>query len=79
MSSRPSGIVQDLRRAIAKAEKRGVTQYRIAKLAGMPQSMVARIAGGKAVPKLDTAERVAKAIGCTLAIHSVVARTIVRP
>lgn len=74
MSNRSKNIVEELRRAIAQAEKRGVTRYQIAKLTGMPQSHVGRIATGETVPKLDTAERIAKAIGLRLAIIPMVAK-----
>jgi DNA-binding phage protein len=72
MSKRIKSVADDLRKAIARAERRGVTRYQIAKLAGMPQSQVGRIASGESVPKLDTAERVAKAIGCRLTITPII-------
>ena len=73
MTKRTNGIVDDLRKAIAQAELRGVTRYQIAKRAAMPQSQVGRIASGETVPKLDTAERIARAIGCRLAIVTLIA------
>jgi transcriptional regulator with XRE-family HTH domain len=51
-----------------------MTRYQIAKAAGMPQSQVGRIASGESVPKLDTAERVAKVIGYSLVIIPIVAK-----
>jgi transcriptional regulator with XRE-family HTH domain len=68
MSKQTKGIVGELQKAIADAERRGVTRYQIAKAAGMPQSQVGRIASGESVPKLDTAERIAKVIGRRLTI-----------
>jgi DNA-binding phage protein len=67
-------ISEQLRKAIAQAERRGITRYQIAKLAGMPQSQVGRVASGESVPTLDTAERIALAIGCRFSIVPIVAR-----
>ncbi|MGH7177758.1 MAG: helix-turn-helix domain-containing protein [Tepidisphaeraceae bacterium] len=74
MSKRNKGIAHELRRAIAQAERRGLSQYAIAKAAGMPQSQVGRVASGESVPTLDTAERIARAIGCKLAIVRLLAK-----
>ena len=74
MSKQAKGIVDELRRAIGRAERQGMTLYRIAKAARMPQSQVGRVASGETVPRLDTAERIAKAIGCKLAIVPIVAK-----
>jgi len=68
MSKRIKSVADDLRKAIARAERRGVTRYAIAKLAEMPRSQLTRIATGETVPRLDTAARIAKAIGCGLII-----------
>jgi DNA-binding phage protein len=62
------GIVEDLRKAIRQAGKRGITHYQIAKAAEMPQSQLSRVASGETVPTLTTAERICKAIGCQLVI-----------
>ena len=59
-------MVDELRRAIAAAEKRGVTRYQIAKAARMQTSQVTRVAGGETIPRLDTAERIAEAVGLAL-------------
>lgn len=73
MSKRTKSIVDELRRAIARAERRGQTRYAIAKAAKMPRSQMTRIASGENVPKLDTAERVAQVIGYRLALVPIVA------
>jgi hypothetical protein len=62
------GIVAELRRAIAKAEGRGVSRYRIAKDAGVAKTTVNRFADGGAMLRLDVAERVAKAAGMMLTL-----------
>jgi DNA-binding phage protein len=74
MNNQSKSIVDELQRAIAQAEKRGMTRYAIAKAARMPQSQVGRIASGESVPKLDTAQRVAQVIGFRLAIIPIVAK-----
>jgi transcriptional regulator with XRE-family HTH domain len=74
MSKKPKSIADELRKAIAKAERAGQTKYAIAKAAGMPRSMMTRIASGESVPTLDTAQRIADAIGCRILIVSVVAK-----
>ena len=74
MSKRTTSIAGDLRKAIAQAEKRGMTRYAIAKAARMPRSQLTRIATGETVPKVDTAERIALVIGCRMAIVPIVAK-----
>ncbi len=63
-----AGIVAELRKAIAKAERAGQTRYQIAKSAGIPQGQLSRIASGENLPRLDTAERIAGAMGFTLTL-----------
>ena len=74
MSKKITSIAGDLRKAIAQAEKRGMTRYAIAKAAKMPRSQLTRIATGETVPKVDTAERIALVIGCRMAIVPIVAK-----
>lgn len=74
MSKKTTSIAGDLRKAIAQAEKRGMTRYAIAKAAKMPRSQLTRIATGETVPKVDTAERIALVIGCRMAIVPIVAK-----
>jgi len=57
-----------LRNAIKAAEKRGVKQSQIAAIAGMPRSQLSRIAKGESIPRLDTAERIAAAVGCRIVV-----------
>lgn len=63
-----SGIAQELRDAIAKAEAGGVSRYRIAKAAGLAQTAVHRCADGVTMPRIDVAERIAKAAGYRLTL-----------
>lgn len=62
------GIVDELRQAIAKTEKGGVTRYAIAKRAGITQIMLARIADGTRGMKLETAEKIADALDFQLTL-----------
>jgi DNA-binding phage protein len=61
-----SRSASQLRDAIRQAERRGATQYQMAKVAGMPRSMLSRIASGQTVPRIDTAERLARVLGMRL-------------
>ena len=63
-----SGIAMQLRAAIAKAEKQGMTRYQIAKLAGMRHIVLKRVADGEAIPRVDTAQKILNAIGMSLTI-----------
>jgi predicted transcriptional regulator len=67
-SPRTKPLVERLRDAIRQAERRGITQYRIAADAGIHQSQLARLMGGTVAPKLDTAEKIARAVGCRIEI-----------
>ena len=64
------GIVDELRRAIAKAEKQGTSRYAIAKTAGMRHIVLSRVAEGRAIPRIDTAEKIAGAIGLRLTLRT---------
>ena len=68
MSKSCKSVADELRQAIAQAERRGVTRYRIAKETGLSQAMLSRFVAGENVPKLDTVERIAKAIGRRLVL-----------
>ncbi len=61
-------IVEQLRAEVAEAEKRGMTRYQIAKLAGMRHIVLKRVADGEAIPRIDTAEKILNAIGRSLII-----------
>jgi predicted transcriptional regulator len=73
MAKQPKGIVGELRKAMAQAERAGVTAYRIAQAAGVPRSQLTKLAAGRIV-RLDTAERILAAIGHRLAIVPIVAK-----
>ncbi|MBI1370848.1 MAG: helix-turn-helix domain-containing protein [Planctomycetes bacterium] len=59
-------LADQLRAAIVAAERRGMTQYQIAKAAGVFQSQITRLMAGDVSPRLDTAEAIAKALGLEL-------------
>lgn len=67
MSKKTSGIVAELRQAIRQAERRGVIRAKIAKTTGVSEAALSRFVAGS-VPGLDTAERIAKAIGRPLVL-----------
>ena len=69
MPRKPRPMIEQLRTAIAKAEKGGVTRYQIAQRSGLSQSTLLKIMAGS-VPRLDTAEKIAAAIGCRLTLDS---------
>lgn len=64
----PADPAAELRAAIAQAEAAGTSRYAIAKAAGVDQSQVRRVATGEVVPKLDTAAKIARAIGYRLTV-----------
>lgn len=63
MPRKPRPIADQLRAAITKAEKRGITRYRIAKEAGIGQSTLSQFMSTDRQLRLDIAERIAEAIG----------------
>lgn len=67
MSKRKT-IVDELRAAIRRAEKAGVTRYRIAKAAGITQIMLARFADGTRGIKLETAAKIAEGLKMSLTL-----------
>ena len=74
--SNSKNIAEQLRRAIAQAERRGMTRYAIAKATELPQSAIGRIAKGENVPTLTTAERIAKVIGYKLTLAPIVEKKV---
>ena len=64
MARKHTPIAKQLIAAIRKAERQGITRYRIAKAAGVHQSQLSRLLAGEKRPRLDTAERIAEALGC---------------
>lgn len=53
-----------VRQLIALREQRGWSQRELADRAGMKQPQLARLETGQVEPKLDTLQRLAKAMGC---------------
>jgi transcriptional regulator with XRE-family HTH domain len=68
MSKRQVNVAEQLRKAIALAERKGQSRYAIAKAAGIRYSMLVRIAEGENLPRIDTAEKLASAIGRRLTL-----------
>lgn len=63
-----STITEQLRAAIRQAEKRGVSRYRMAQISQVSQAQISRFMAGDIAPKLETAERIAEAIGNRLSL-----------
>jgi DNA-binding phage protein len=61
-------IADELRRAIRAAERKGESRYRIAKRAGLALPVLIRIADGGTIPRLDTAAKIAHAMGKRLTL-----------
>ena len=56
-------IADQLRMAIADAERRGLTRYRIAQQTGIAQSTLSQFVNGTGQLRLDIAERIARQVG----------------
>ena len=65
MARKRKCVADKLRTAIAQAERRGVTCYQIAQTTGVSRSALSQFMNepGRQL-RLDTAERIAEAIGC---------------
>ena len=48
-------IVEQLKRVVRNAERRGITQYRLAQLAGINRAQLIRLMRGTVAPRLDDA------------------------
>lgn len=70
MPRRPKLIAEQLRQAIAKAEAGGMSRYAIAKAAGVSERHLKGIAEGETTPRLDTAAKIAEAIGARITLES---------
>lgn len=57
-----------VRQLIELREQRGWSQRELAERAGMKQPQLARLETGQVEPKLDTLQRLAKAMGCQVRI-----------
>lgn len=57
-----------VRQLIALREQRGWSQRELADRAGMKQPQLARLETGQVEPKLDTLQRLAKAMGCDVQV-----------
>jgi transcriptional regulator with XRE-family HTH domain len=56
-------IIDDLRRAIRTAERKGITRYRLAQLSGVEQAVLSKLMHGKRTVGIATAEKIAAALG----------------
>ena len=63
MKKSKKAVADQLRKAIAQAERRGMTRYQIAKAAEISQTTMTRFYNGHGQLRLDIAERIADALG----------------
>lgn len=68
MPRRQSRIDEQLRQAIQKARRGGMTWAALSAQTGMSISHARSVASGQTIPRLDTAERIAAAVGVKLRI-----------
>ena len=61
--TRNTSILDQLKAEIRKAEKRGITRYRLSQLSGVTQASLSRLmAGTLPTPRVDTVEKLAKGL-----------------
>jgi transcriptional regulator with XRE-family HTH domain len=68
MPTKPKTVQRQLIDAMRRAERRGLTRYKIACKTGISQATLSHIIHGKAIPRLDRAEKIAEAMGCRIAL-----------
>jgi transcriptional regulator with XRE-family HTH domain len=66
---RTKSVADQLRAAIRRAERRGMTRYQIAQRSDVSEAQLSRLVHGTHLPRIDTAERMAKALGCRLVVQ----------
>ncbi|MFW6337028.1 MAG: helix-turn-helix domain-containing protein [Phycisphaeraceae bacterium] len=64
----PKSAADQLADAIARAERLGMTRYAIARASGVNKATVKHAAEHGVIPRLDTAQAIADAIGYTIEI-----------
>ncbi len=69
MPRRPKPIDDQLRDAIGKAERRGITQGSIATASGVSRPVLMRFMDGSGGLRVEQAEAVAEAIGWRLSLN----------
>ncbi|MBS3821971.1 MAG: helix-turn-helix transcriptional regulator [Phycisphaerae bacterium] len=63
MTTQRQTVAEHLRKLIAQAERRGTSRNAIAVAAGVSARHLQSIAEGDVTPRIDTAQRIAEAIG----------------
>lgn len=64
-------ITEQFLRAIRRAEKRGISRYRMAWLSGISQAHLSRFVNGKRTLTIETADTLARAIGYRVLLTNV--------
>ena len=63
MPCKSTPIADQLRQIIHQAERQGITRYQLAKRSGVSEGQLSRLVHGEVSPRLDSADRIAKALG----------------
>lgn len=63
MKRTPKPMADQIRHAIRRAERQGLTRYRLALTAGISHTTITRFYNGTSQLRLDIAERIASALG----------------
>ncbi len=63
MAARSKTLQRQLIDAVKRAERSGLTRYRLAKLTGLSEAGLSHFVKGHKIPKTDTADRIADALG----------------
>ena len=65
------GVLDQLRREIRRAEKQGITRYRLSQLSGVDQGTLSRLmAGTLPNPRVKTVDRIAEALELRLMLDA---------
>jgi len=63
MAAKKKTLQRQLMDALRRAERSGLTRYRLSKLTGISQAGLSHFARGRKIPKVDTADKIAYALG----------------
>ena len=64
-----SAVLHQLQAEIRKAERRGISRYRLAQVSGVTEATISRLMAGKLPsPRIDTLEKLAEALELRLVL-----------
>ena len=70
MPRKAKSVADQLRQAILKAEKRGLTRYQIAQETGLSEGTLSTFMNLGTDIRISTAEKIARTIGCKIDLTS---------